>query len=217
MLFNDRKNLVSGFLHLFGMLASAAGLWLLVSRASKAASPMHVATFAVFGASMILLYGASAYYHIFYISDAARAVARKADHMMIFVLIAGSYTPVCLIPLWGPWGFSLLSVIWGLAALGILSKIFWMRAPRWLYTLFYILMGWTAVFAFYPLFQAMPAEAVGWLIAGGVLYSVGGAVYALKWPPFTNAWFGFHEVFHVFCLLGSLCHFVLMWRYVMVL
>jgi hemolysin III len=137
--------------------------------------------------------------------------------MMIYVLIAGTYTPVCLVPLRGGWGWSLLISIWGIAMAGIILKILWFNAPRWLYTLFYLIMGWLIVIAFVPLARTMPAAAMLWLIAGGLLYTVGAVIYGTKWPKLKSKVFGFHEVFHIFVLYGSFCHFWMMFRYVLYL
>ena len=211
-IFNRDNELVSSFTHFAGMLLSIAGLVLLVVYAVRYATPWHVVTFSVYGASMILLYLASSVYHLLYISDKVRGILRQIDHMAIFVLIAGTYTPICLVPLRGGWGWALFGCIWACAVAGILVKVFWMNAPRWLYTLFYILMGWMALVALYPLIQRMPTSTLCWLFGGGLAYTIGGVQYALKWPRLKNKYFGFHEIFHIFILLGSVCHFIMMWQ-----
>lgn len=206
---------VSGLTHLLGALLSVAGLIVLVYNAATKATPWHVVAFSIFGASLILLYTASSLYHLLPVSDKGVRVLRKIDHMMIYVLIAGTYTPVCLIPLRGGWGWSLLCSIWAIAMVGIILKILWFNAPRWLYTLFYVVMGWLVVIALLPLLRAIPPAGVAWLVAGGVLYSIGAIIYGTKWPKINLKYFGFHEIFHLFVLYGSLCHFWLMFRYVL--
>jgi hemolysin III len=139
---------------------------------------------------------------------------RRIDHMMIFLLIAASYTPVCLILLKGGWGWSLFGCIWGFAVLGILLKVFWLQAPRWLYTVVYIVMGWLAIVALWPLAKVLSLGGFLWLFAGGLFYTFGAVIYATKKP---NPWpkvIGFHEIFHVFVMLGSFSHFWLMYRYI---
>ena len=207
----------SGFSHLAGAILSVAGLCLLVRYASVNGTVRHIVSFSIFGASLILLYTASSIYHLLSVSEKSTRVLRKIDHMMIYILIAGTYTPVCLIPLRGGWGWSLLISIWGIAMAGIVLKVLWFNAPRWLYTLFYLLMGWLIVIAFVPLVRTMPIAAMLWLIAGGLLYTVGAVIYGTKWPKLKSKVFGFHEMFHIFVLYGSFCHFWMMFRYILYL
>lgn len=133
---------------------------------------------------------------------------KRVDHMMIFVLIAGTYTPFCLIPLRQSIGRPMLVVIWSIAGLGIFLKIVWLSAPRWLYTAQYIVMGWVVVFAMGPLLENLRPGGFVFLVLGGVIYTLGGLIYAIKWPRIKGKWFGFHEVFHLFVLAGSFCHFI---------
>lgn len=209
------KDPVSGFSHLFGAVLSAVGLFYLVRYAIADGTVWHIVSFSIFGASLILLYTASSLYHLLVVSEKSSLILRKIDHMMIYVLIAGTYTPVCLIPLRGGWGWSILISIWGIAMAGIVLKLLWFNAPRWLYTLFYLIMGWLIVIAFVPLLKTMPPAAILWLVAGGLLYTVGAVIYGTKWPPLKSKVFGFHEVFHLFVLYGSFCHFWMMFRYVL--
>lgn len=206
---------VSGLTHLIGAVLSVVGIVVLVYNAAAKATPWHVVSFSIFGASLILLYTASSLYHLLTISDKGVRVLRKIDHSMIYVLIAGTYTPICLVPLRGGWGWSLLCSIWAIAMVGIVLKLLWFDAPRWLYTAFYVIMGWLIVIAFMPLVRSMPLPAVLWLIAGGVLYSIGALIYGTKWPKLKLRKFGFHEIFHLFVMYGSFCHFWLMFRYVL--
>ena len=202
----------SAFTHGAGAVFSAAGgAALLAAAALRGADAQTVTALSIYTASMVLLYLASCLYHCVNTSVRGRLLLRKLDHAMIYVLIAGTYTPICLAVLGGALGWSLFGIVWGLALLGVLVTLFWLNAPRKLTTLFYIGMGWIAVLALEPLTAAMSAGALGWMLAGGVAYTIGGAMYALKWPLRNNAFFGCHEVFHVFVLLGSACFFATMW------
>ena len=171
---------------------------------------------AIFMGSMILLYGASATYHSVDLTGRSLRVFRKLDHMMIFVLIAGSYTPVCLIVLGGKLGYTLLALVWGIAAVGMLVKACWITCPKWFSSVIYIAMGWVCVLVFGPLLKTLSAPAFLWLLAGGIIYTVGGVIYALKLPIFNakHKFFGSHEVFHLFVMGGSVCHFIFMYLYV---
>jgi len=209
------KDPVSGFTHLGGALLSIAGLVILIRYAARFATVKHIVTFAIFGAALILLYTASAVYHLLKVPEKINTLLRRIDHMMIYVLIAGTYTPICVIGLTGAWGLSMLITVWVLAALGIIMTVFWFGAPRWLTTAVYLLMGWLVVIAFYPLIHSLPIGGITWLAVGGLLYSVGAVVYGFKWPKINSRWFGFHEIFHLFVIAGSLGHFWLMFRYLM--
>lgn len=208
---------VSGLTHLIGALLSVVGLVLMIYYAVSVGTVWHIVSFSIFGGSLILLYTASSLYHLLCISDKGVRVLRKIDHMMIYVLIAGTYTPICLIPLRGGWGYSMLAIIWGIAIVGIILKLLWFDAPRWLYTLFYLIMGWLVVIAFWPMARIIPAEGIAWMVAGGILYSIGAAIYGTKWPKLNFKLFGFHEIFHVFVLLGSFSHFWFIFRYILYL
>ena len=170
----------------------------------------------IFILSMILLYGASTTYHSLNIGGRMLRIFRKVDHMMIFVLIAGSYTPVCLIVLGGKLGYTLFAVVWGIALAGMLLKACWVTCPKWFSSIIYIAMGWVCVFVFGPLWNTLPHSAFLWLLAGGIIYTAGGVIYALKLPLFNSrhTFFGSHEIFHLFVMGGSLCHFIFMYFYV---
>lgn len=205
---------MSGLTHCIGALLAVLGTVLLILRSVNPAMPWHIVTFSIFGGGMILLYTASTLYHWLPVSEKWVRFLRRVDHSMIFFYIAATYTPICLITLRGPWGWSLFGVIWGLAIGGIFMKIFWLSAPRWFSTLVYLAMGWLALVGIYPLVQSLPWEALLWLAGGGLIYSIGAVVYAIKWPdPFPER-FGFHEIFHLFVIGGSACHFALMYWYV---
>lgn len=206
---------VSGLTHLIGAVLSALGVVLMIYYAVQIGTIWHIVSFSIFGGSLILLYTASSVYHLVCISDKGVRVLRKIDHMMIYVLIAGTYTPICLVPLRGGWGYSLLITIWGIAITGIIMKLLWLDAPRWLYTLFYLVMGWLVAIAFWPMLKTIPAAGIAWMVSGGILYSIGAIIYGTKWPPLKSKLFGFHEIFHLFVLYGSFCHFWLMFRYVL--
>ena len=153
------------------------------------------------------------------IGERGTRVFRKFDHMMIYVLIAASYTPICLGPIRGPWGFSILGVVWGLAILGIILTAVWLQAPRWLTTSIYIAMGWLVIVMAYPLlttFKELNAlYSLIWLLIGGIFYTIGGVIYGLKKAPFTTKHFGFHEIFHIFVLFGSICQYWFIFRYLL--
>ena len=137
-------------------------------------------------------------------------------HMMIFVLIAGSYTPVCLIVLGGRQGYTLLTVVWGIAIIGMIVKALWITCPKWFSSVIYIVMGWVCVAVFGTLLRTLPEQAFLWLLAGGIIYTIGGVIYALKLPIFNqnHKYFGSHEIFHLFVMAGSICHFIFMYHYV---
>ena len=136
---------------------------------------------------------------------------------MIFILIAGSYTPICLITLKGRTGVILLSLVWGIALVGIILKAFWVFCPKWVSSILYIGMGWTCVLAFTQILNALSPAAFGWLLAGGIIYTIGGIIYALKLPIFNNRHknFGSHEIFHLVVMGGSMCHFIVMYAFVL--
>lgn len=184
----------------------------------KAASHGSVCLLAILGfiISMILLYGASATYHSVNLPAAVIKILRKIDHSMIFVLIAGSYTPVCLLVLDPKRGHPLLIAVWSLALIGIGIKFLWITCPKWFSSVIYIAMGWICVFVFSPIVHRLPVAAFGWLLAGGIIYTVGGIIYALKLPLFNarHQYFGSHEIFHLFVMGGSFCHFIFMYQYV---
>lgn len=169
----------------------------------------------IFILSMILLYGASTLYHSVNIKGKSLKIFKRIDHLMIFILIAGSYTPVCLIPLKGPVGYSLLAVVWGIAIIGMCVKAFWINCPKWFSSILYIAMGWICIFVIGKLWNTLSTAAFFWLLAGGIIYTVGGIIYALKLPIFNSkhAFFGSHEIFHLFVMGGSLCHFIFMYCY----
>lgn len=205
---------VNGLTHLFGVLLSIIGLIALLVHSNLKGDSNRGLIFSIFGASLILLYSASSIYHLSNFKENVIRILRKIDHSMIFVLIAGTYTPICVIVLKNILGISLLLSIWGFAIAGIIIKIFFFNAPRWLSTLLYVLMGWAAVIAIVPLTKTLPSAAIFWLFAGGIMYTIGAVIYATKRPKINLKLLGFHEIFHLFVLAGSLCHYWLMFKYV---
>jgi hemolysin III len=189
-----------------GLLA-CVGVAVLLARAAGAGRADQMVAFSVFGLSLIALYTASALYHLLPLSSAGVARLRRVDHMMIFVLIAGTYTPFCLLALGGVWRVGLLILIWGLALCGVLLKLLWMGASRWLSVALYLGMGWVAVIAAPALFQAVPTGGMAWVLGGGLVYSAGAIIYGLRRPNPMPGVFGFHEVWHLFVMVGSACHF----------
>ncbi len=170
--------------------------------------------FALYGVSMVGLYTASTLYHCINTSVRGRLALRKYDHCSIYLLIAGSYTPICVIALEPPQGLILCGIVWALAAAGIVLSIAWIDCPRWLTSGVYLFMGWMALGAIGSIARALPPLGMFALVLGGVLYSVGGVLYAAKWPGRNNPRFGCHEIFHLFILMGSVCHFWLMYQVV---
>ena len=163
---------------------------------------------------MFFMFLTSTIYHSMSYGSPQKYVFRKLDHIAILFAIAGSYTPICMTVLWGGVGGPLLLAIWLCAAAGIILTIVKLDIPRWLTSVIYLAMGWMALFAIAPLSRVLPAAGMFWLIAGGVLYTVGGVLYAVKWPGRNNPRFGCHEIFHVFIVLGSVSHFILMYSVV---
>ena len=207
----------SALTHFIAMLTAMVAATPLLIKAASVPGTMHLKALSVFIVSMILLYAASTVYHTFDISEHVNKLLRKIDHMMISVLIAGSYTPICLLVLGGRTGIILLAIVWSFAIAGILIKAFWVYCPKWVSSVLYIGMGWTCVLAFTQLLNSLSPAAFGWLLAGGIIYTVGGVIYALKLPIFNSRhkYFGSHEIFHLFVMAGSACHFVVMYAFVL--
>jgi len=205
------KDPVSAATHFVGFLAGIPITISLIIASMGQNSFRLTFSLLIFGSSLLLLYGASTIYHTLDLSAEKTALLRRIDHMMIFVLIAGTYTPICLILLQGFWGNILLCLVWGFAVAGVALKIFWLTAPRCLSTAIYVIMGWLVVIAFVPLKQAVSAVGLILLVAGGVTYTLGAVIYALKWPKINMKQFGFHEIFHLFVMGGTAFHVVFMY------
>lgn len=200
----------SAITHGVGAVLSVVGTAFLAVQSILMGKWSNLAVFLIYGLSMVCLYTASTLYHCVNTSRSKRIALRKYDHCSIYLLIAGSYTPVCLTVLREDGGLPLFVAIWGLALAGVVLTIAKLDIPRWLTSVIYLAMGWMALFAIVPLSRLMPAIGMFWLILGGVLYTVGGVLYAVKWPGRNNPRFGCHEIFHVFILLGSVAHFMMM-------
>lgn len=209
----DARDPISSYTHFIGAVLSALGTAVLVwASVSRRVSWMTGFSAAVFGLSLVALYTTSATYHFVHGSDQKILRLRKLDHSMIYVLIAGSYTPMLLNLLAPPKSYLFTAVIWLCAAVGIAVKLFWFSAPRWFSTALYILMGWAIAFDL-PALGALPTGGIVLLTAGGVSYTVGGLMYAVKKPNISAA-FGFHELFHLFVMLGSFLHFLVVLLYI---
>jgi hemolysin III len=197
---------VNGLTHLGGAIAAIIGIiaMLNISRGGT----VKVVSVLVYGFGLIGMFSASATYHLVNVKPAVFQKLRKLDHSAIFLLIAGTYTPFCLIAFTGFWRWGLLAIIWGIAIIGIGVKIFYMKAARWLNATIYVIMGWLCVMAAPQMPSVLPHSALAWLIIGGLIYTMGAVVYATKIFNFVPGKFGFHEVWHIFVLLGALAHFI---------
>ena len=209
----------SALTHFIAMVLAILGAVPLLIKAAREPDVLHMIAMAIFILSMILLYAASTIYHTLDISEKINKRLKKLDHMMIFILIAGSYTPICLIALPQKTGFLLCALVWSVALIGILIKALWINCPKWFSSLIYIGMGWLCVLAFSQIFNSLSKPAFGWLLAGGIIYTIGGIIYALKLPIFNSKHknFGSHEIFHLFVMGGSICHFIVMYCFVAVM
>ena len=207
----------SAITHFIGMLMAIFAAVPLLIKAAHEPSRIYIISITVYAISLILLYAASTTYHTIDRSERVNTILKKIDHMMISVLIAGSYTPICLLVLKGRTGIILLSIVWGIAVIEMLIKAFWVFCPKWVSSVLYIGMGWTCVLAFTQILNALSPAAFGWLLAGGIIYTVGGIIYALKLPFFNTKHknFGSHEIFHLFVMGGSACHFILMYAFIL--
>ena len=205
----------SALTHFIAMLLALCAAVPLLVRAAVHSGVKSLTAMTVFMISMVLLYAASTIYHSVNCSGRILRIFRKMDHMMIFVLIAGTYTPVCLLTLPKPSGLMLLAAVWGIALVGIFIKGFWITCPKWFSSVLYIAMGWSCLSVLGQLFSLLPLHAFLWLLAGGLIYTAGGIIYALSLPLFDarHPMFGLHEIFHLFVMAGSLCHFVFMFCY----
>lgn len=205
----------SAITHYIGMLLSLIAAAPLLVKAEISGIPSALTAMGIFILTMILLYAASTVYHTLDVKSGVLKVFRKLDHMMIFVLIAGTYTPICLLVLKGRVGMIMLALVWGIAVVGMVLKAFWVTCPKWFSSIIYIAMGWICLLVFPTLLRDLTTPAFLWLLAGGILYTVGGVIYALRLQAFNcvHKYFGSHEIFHLFVMAGSFCHFVVMYWY----
>lgn len=211
----DANEPLSSAVHFIATLLSIAGLSLLVTLSAIRGEAVYVVSFSVFGASLVLLYLFSALYHFLSKSHPAKVLFQTLDHIVIYILIAGTYTPLVLIVLPPAWGWSMFGVIWGLALCGILTKIFLRTVQGWVSSVFYLLMGWLIVIALVPLKEALPLEGMLWLLAGGIFYTIGTVFFALDRIIKLNKWYTLHDIFHIFVMLGSFSHFWFMLKFVL--
>ncbi len=193
------------------MLALPGAVWLAyVGRHDL----LRLASLLIYGLSLVLMFSASAAYHLIDAQPRLATTLRTLDHSAIYLLIAGTYTPICLRFFTGFWGWGLVAIVWSLAMAGIGVKVFILNAPRWLTAGIYLAMGWLATAGMREMLIHVPAGALAWLLAGGLLFTVGAAVYISRRPDFVPGVFGFHEIWHVFVILGCLSHFIVMAAYV---
>lgn len=205
----------SAITHGVGAALGVLGTALLLLRTAEQGSGWaSAAAFLIYGLSMIGLYTASTLYHCLNTGVAGRIALRKYDHISIYFLIAGSYTPICLLTLPHDGGIPMLIAVWAVALAGTVMALLWIDAPRWITSGVYLFMGWMSLFMLPSLLRNMPPLGLFWLVLGGALYTVGGVLYAVKWPGRNNPRFGCHEIFHLFILLGSVAHFFLMYQVV---
>ena len=202
------KDPVSALTHLIGFIASVVLTPLIFIKASYSAYTLaDLIALCVYRLSVSLLYAASTTYHTFILPERPARILKKLDHMSIFVMIAGTYTPVCLILMNRNTGIPLLMTVWSVAAVGMLVKAFWVYCPKYVSSIIYIAMGWAALFKIKTIRTALGPGAFTLLLTGGIFYTVGGIIYALK-IRFNDDW-SEHEIFHLLILLGSLCHYIL--------
>ncbi len=206
----------SALTHFIAMILAIFASAPLIIKAAQTPGYTHVLALGLFITSMILLYAASTIYHTLDISPKVNQILRKVDHMMIFILIAGTYTPVCMLVLGDKTGWMMLGLVWGIAVIGMIINALWITCPKWFSSIIYIAMGWVCVLAFGKIVNALPPSAFLWLLAGGLIYTAGGVIYALKLPIFNakHKYFGSHELFHVFVMAGSFCHYVMLYAFV---
>lgn len=211
MLKNIREP-VNGLTHFFAAITALLGLIVLIALGWH--SLIKEISLSVYGLSLILLFTTSATYHMVIAKPEIIRTLRKLDHSAIFLLIAGTYTPFCAITFTGFWKWGLLSIIWLLAVIGIISKLVISNVPRWLHTGVYVLMGWLCIAAISEMLRVLPTGAIVWLITGGVVYTLGAIVYATKSLDIFPGKFGFHEIWHIFVIVGALAHFIAIAAYI---
>jgi hemolysin III len=197
---------VNGLTHFFAAIVAAIGLIALIIIGWK--NVVKEISLSIYGISLILLFMASAIYHMVKAKPKIIERLRKFDHSAIYVLIAGTYTPFCILMFQGFWKWGLLALIWSLAVIGVALEVILIKAPRWLRVSVYVMMGWIVIAAIGEMLRVMPIGALVWLLAGGVIYTFGAIIYATKKLDFFPGKFGFHEVWHIFVILAALAHFI---------
>lgn len=211
---SNPRDIVSGGTHLVAAILSLFAIYMLTVTATENGSLKYWVSLEIFGVSMLLLYIASTVYHLVSHVKNWSLLLKRIDHMMIYIFIAGSSTPISLLAVGGKFGFWICVGVWTCALLGCLTKIFWIHAPRWFSTLLYVMMGWAFGFVTVPLIKKLSFGGFLWLLCGGIAYTIGALVYAFKKPNFHSKYFGFHELFHIFVMIGSFCHFWTIVNYV---
>ncbi len=205
------NDITSGVLHLIGVGLAIAVLVVLVIEGARHGSPWHIVSYTLYGTGLVLLYTASATYHLIHHQKVRlKHIFQRLDHAMIYILIASTYTPITFIALEGGWRWSMFGIIWGIALFGFIVKIMWLKIPSWILTLLYPVMGWIIVIAFAPLLEGMSTGTVWLLFTGGVSYTVGVFIYALDHVFHPRKYFWMHEIFHLFVLGGSALHTIMM-------
>jgi hemolysin III len=205
-MFKNLREPVNGLTHFFAAIAALIGMVILIIVGRGSLDRTIALT--IYSVSLVLLFAASAAYHMIKARPKVLEILRKLDHSAIYLLIAGTYTPFCTIMFDGFWKWGMLTVVWSLALIGIVVKIFIVNAARWLNAGIYIVMGWLCIAAIGEMLRVLPPWALTWLVVGGVLYTLGAVVYITKILNFWPGKFGFHEVWHIFVLLGALAHFI---------
>jgi hemolysin III len=205
-MFKKIREPVNGLTHLGGAIAAVFGMIALI--VISRVQPVKIVSVLVYSFSLIAMFCASAIYHIANVKPFFLQTLRKIDHSAIFLLIAGTYTPFCLLAFTGFWHWGLFALIWVIAVIGVLVSIFYIKSPRWLHTGIYVVMGWLCVMAAPQMPAVLPVASMVWLFLGGVIYTLGAVVYATKILDFVPGKFGFHEIWHIFVLLGALAHFL---------
>jgi len=211
---NKVREPANGLTHLAGIVLALVAFVILLWMGIRAHNPLALIGFAIFGLSQIALYTASTLHHSLHVSASSGARLLKFDCMMVIVLIAGTYTPVCLLALHGGWRWGLLGAVWGLVGGGLVMMGRWMQAPRWISTTYYVLLGWVGLVAAPALFHALPTRGFVWMLAGGAVYTIGALVFLFDWPNPIPGVFEAHALWHLFVLGGSFCCFWLIVRYV---
>mgnify|MGYP001569014455 FL=1 len=204
----------SGLSHLSGAILSFVGLLALMQSAQLKGTLQHQVSFAIFGCSMILMYLASGLYHSLPLGEKGIKLLRRIDHMAIYILIAGSYSPICLVALRETYGLYYFIIAWSMALAGIVTKLFWIESPRWITVAMYLGMGWISVPLALPLSKVVAPWCLYWIVIGGLFFTSGAVIYAKKKPnPFPGV-FGFHEIWHLFVMAGTFSHFWAIYKYI---
>ncbi len=210
------KDPVSALTHFMGFVAAfTSGFFIVDHFKERGADDISIISAIIFVMSMMLLYLASTTYHTVILPRDKELIFKKLDHLMIFVLIAGTYTPICLTVLRDNIGIWLLSLVWGVAAVGMIFKLFWVTCPKWVSSVIYVTMGWLCVLAFPQILASMDFAGFVFLLLGGVVYTIGGIIYAMKFKKLNeiSPYFGNHEIFHIFVLVGNALQFVTIYKY----